>query len=113
MPERRIGDVEPLPPGWRREWWRHQRRVQVQRAHPALVAPVRALMERDAAEQAAAQARAACPIEQAKLTLRRRGVVVFAAAVRKPGATGWIVGTQHMTDAELIARAAKQERSRA
>jgi hypothetical protein len=25
--ERRVGDTEPLPPGWRRTAWQHQRRI--------------------------------------------------------------------------------------
>jgi protein-disulfide isomerase-like protein with CxxC motif len=110
--ERRVGDTEPLPPGWRRTAWQHQRRIQAASGRHGDNAYGRA-ETRDEAERLARAARDACPIERAKLALRRRGFSVFAAATLPGGGTGWMVGGRRMTDAELLAAAAKHERKEA
>lgn len=51
--------------------------------------------------------RASCSIEQAKLILQRRGVVVFAAHVNGGPAGKYRVGSTTMSEAELIAYAGK------
>ncbi|MFN3370998.1 MAG: hypothetical protein ACK4Z0_05675 [Sphingomonadaceae bacterium] len=109
-PARRIGDVEPVPPGWNRTAWAAQRRIQ------GYSAGARAdgsnadqrILHAELTHRAAARARAACRVEQAKLALRRRGYAVYRADVTGGPADRYRVGHELLTEAELIERAAQR-----
>lgn len=108
-PERRIGDVEPVGADWNRTAWAAQRRIQ------GYSAGARAdgsnadqrILHAELSHRAAARARAACPVEQAKLALRRRGYPVYRADVTGGPADRYRVGRELLTEAELIERAAR------
>ena len=66
------------------------RRIQITKKGNAAVELAEILRRRD------------CPLEHAKLFLRRLGYPVFAESVTKPGSALIVVGRRRLTPAELL-----------
>ncbi|MFQ3664681.1 MAG: hypothetical protein SNJ79_01405 [Sphingomonadaceae bacterium] len=104
-----IGDTEALPDWWDREEWARRRRTRgaATITRTGVASPIAHLRAQDMASAERSRQLAECPVEKAKLVLRRAGIPVYAASVHRPGAEGHVIGGQVLDNDELIARASR------